>query len=57
MVEMTHCITQCLPWLDYVLCVDIDKYARTVVPTKSDSDIIFCLQLLSQILTCTLHLC
>ena len=29
----------------------------TVVPTKSDSDIIFCLKLLSQILTCTPHLC
>ena len=28
----------------------------TVMPTKSDSDIIFCLQLLSQILTCTSHL-
>ena len=28
----------------------------TVVPTKSDSDIIFCLQLLSQILTCKLYL-
>ena len=28
----------------------------TVVPTKSDSDIIFCLQLLSKILTCIVHL-
>ena len=28
----------------------------TVVPTKSDSDIISCLQFLSQILTCTPHL-
>ena len=28
----------------------------TVVPTKSDSDAIFCLQLLSKTLTCTLHL-
>ena len=28
----------------------------TVVPTKSDSDIKFCLQLLSKILTCPLHL-
>ena len=28
----------------------------TVVPAKSDSDIIFRLQLLSKILTCTLHL-
>ena len=28
----------------------------TVVPTKSDSDDIFCLQLLCKTLTCTLHL-
>ena len=28
----------------------------TVVPTKSDSDEMFCLQLLSKQLTCTLHL-
>ena len=28
----------------------------TVVPTKSDSDVIFCLQLLSKILTCTLRI-
>ena len=27
----------------------------TVVPTKSDSDVIVCLQLLSETLTCTLH--
>ena len=32
------------------------KLAATVVPTKSDSDVIFCLQLLSKTLTCTLHL-
>ena len=30
--------------------------AYTVVPTKSDSDEIFCLQLLSKTLQCTLHL-
>ena len=29
---------------------------RTVVPTKSDSDIILCLQLLSKTLMCALHL-
>ena len=28
----------------------------TVVPTKSDSDVIFCFQLLSSTLICTLHL-
>ena len=28
----------------------------TVVPTKSDSDVIFCLQLLRKTFTCTLHL-
>ena len=31
-------------------------YSPTVVPTKSDSDVIVCLQLLNQILTCTHHL-
>ena len=30
--------------------------ASTVVPTKSDSDVIFCYQLLSKTLTWTLHL-
>ena len=30
--------------------------AYTVVPTKSDSDVIICLQLLSKTLTRTLHL-
>ena len=28
----------------------------TVVPTKSDSDVMFCLQLLSKSLTSTVHL-
>ena len=28
----------------------------TIVPAKSDSDVVFCLQLLSKTLTCTLHL-
>ena len=28
----------------------------TVVPTKSDSDVIFCLQLLSKTFTCAAHL-
>ena len=32
-------------------------YSRsTVLPAKSDCDIVFCLQLLSKTLTCTLHL-
>ena len=30
--------------------------SSTVVPTKSDSNVILCLQLLNKILTCTLHL-
>ena len=33
-----------------------DTYTITVVPTNSDSDVIFCLQLLRKTLTCTLHL-
>ena len=36
------------------LCLCIAQ--ATVVPTKSDSDIMFCLQLLGKKLTCTLHL-
>ena len=32
----------------------VDK--STVLPTKSDSDVIFCLLLFSKTLTCTLHL-
>ena len=28
----------------------------TILPAKSDSDVVFCLQLLSKKLTCTLHL-
>ena len=28
----------------------------TVLPAKSDSDVIFCLQVLSKALSCTLHL-
>ena len=35
------------------LCSDL--YC-TVLPAKSDSDIMFCLQLLSKTLACTLHL-
>ena len=31
-------------------------YTHTAVPTKSDSDMIFCLQLLSQMLIYSLHL-
>ena len=31
-------------------------YSTTVVPTNSGSDEMFCLQLLSKTLTCTLHL-
>ena len=34
---------------------DAEK-VTTVVPTKSDSDVILCLHLLSETLTCTLHL-
>ena len=34
----------------------IIRYVFTVVPTKSDSDEMFCLQLLSKALTCILHL-
>ena len=33
------------------------NHTTTVVPTKSDSDVIVCLQLLSETFTCTLHFC
>ena len=36
--------------------VECSLAATTVVPAKSDSDVVFCLQLLSKTLTCTLHL-
>ena len=34
----------------------LKSLSSTVVPTKSDSDVKLCLQLLSKTLTCTLHL-
>ena len=34
---------------NFIMCI-------TVLPAKNDSDVIFCLQLLSKTLTCTLHL-
>ena len=36
-----------------IITILLEKFLLTVVPTKSDSDIIFCLQLLSKTLTCT----
>ena len=41
-------------WTQCVIVVFPDY--TTVVPTKSDSDVIICLQLLSETLTCTLQL-
>ena len=32
------------------------EIATTVMPAKSESGVVFCLQFLSKILTCTLHL-
>ena len=41
----------------YLACLGASAVATTtVVPTKSDSDTIFCLQLLSKALICTRHL-
>ena len=37
-------------------CTLYENTPTTAVPTKSDRSVIFCLQLLSKILTCTLHL-
>ena len=41
---------------DWVHIVCNTDYQSTVVPTKSDSEVILCLQLLSKTLRCTLHL-
>ena len=42
----------------YLFMVNIQKFGIpvTVLPAKSDSDVMFCLQLFSKTLTCTLHL-
>ena len=42
----------------FLLCTVVIFWSHqgTVVLTKSDSDVILCLQLLSKTLTCTLHL-
>ena len=37
-------------------CRLLGHFMSTVLPAKSDSDVVFCLQLLSKTLTCTLHL-
>ena len=48
-------ILMCCIQITLSLLVSSD-YIFTVVPTKSDSDLIFCLQLLSKSLTFTIHL-
>ena len=46
----------------FMTSIFVDKYGSghlrnsTVLSVKSDSDVVFCLQLLSKTLTCTLHL-
>ena len=40
----------------FILLVSFHHVLATVLPAKSDSDLIFCLQLLDKKLTCTLHL-
>ena len=39
----------------YPCCIVITDQETTVGPTKSGSDVIFCLELLSKTQTCTLH--
>ena len=50
-----HCADVLLSLLTY-LPPTVPLMRFTVLPTKSDSDVIFCDQLLSETLTCTLHL-
>ena len=56
--SFTHVIAQLFYFESF--CFNIPSaltvYTYTVMPTKSDSDVIFCLQLLSRTLTCSLHL-
>ena len=53
-----QCNTLSNPHNGLVDCTDFTLIGSVaaVVPTKSDSDVIFCLQSLSKTLTCTLHL-
>ena len=44
-------------WLNCHICIILEKQYILLPPTKSDSDVIVCLQLLSETLTCTLHFC
>ena len=39
-----------------LIYIDRTQSVYTVVPTNSDSDVIFCLRLLSKTLNCTLYL-
>ena len=43
-------------WQQNIFIIIDKNVLFTVVPTKSDSDVIFYLQLLSKTLTCTHHL-
>ena len=43
-------------WIRALFNKKVQLNPITVVPTKRDSDLIFCLQLLNKTLTCTLHL-
>ena len=43
-------------WMFILKVYSVNKSLSTVMPTKSDSDVIFCLQLLRKTFNCTLHL-
>ena len=70
MIIMHTCVSRKFPIASRKISVVIDdcdlhmfqfkmgiSMGTTVVPTKSDSDVVFCLQLLSKTSTCTPHLC
>ena len=42
--------------LKNLVFLDMDIQIATVVPTKNDNDVCFCLQLLSKTLTCKHHI-
>ena len=54
------CCEDSVPWWHTFISLFellIIRVKTTVLPAKSDGDVVFCLQLLSKTSTCTLHLC
>ena len=54
--DLTKLANKTLRVVTIYVSMQTNKKTSTVVPAKSDSGVILCLQLLSKILTCKLHL-